>query len=482
VDDGLRRVTARNIGYNGLATVLVAATQFLTNVILARVLTPVDYGIIGFANIFIAFMMQFGDFGFNSAVVQTKELDDSTLYTAFTLKALFSVAIFLLLLSAAPLAQLFMNRAEVIMVIRLLSLNFLVSVASFLPQVLLTRELDYRKLAIPSCVSVVVGSAVAIAMAYSGFGYWSMAANSIIVAFISALFLNLLRPAPASFRYDPIAARRLLRFGGSILIPGVIIFIIFNTDNFVIGVVRGAEQLGYYAVAFNWGSMVCVQLAAIFHKVLFPTFARLQHDRPAMKKAYLSSVRYVSFLAAPVNVFLLVYAREFLVHVLGGGTERWLPSLLALQVLCVYGLLRVILEPLGNVIFGIGKPELCFKAIILVAVIELGLLYPAVSAFGISGVALIVTLAYVSQYLVYLPIMKRELGVRGSDLLRELRAAFAAVIVMAGVMVAARLMIPTSLPVLIAQGAGAAVIYLVVYTVIDRGKLFGELKALALRR
>jgi O-antigen/teichoic acid export membrane protein len=479
VDDGLKKITTRNISYNAVATLLVASVQFLTNVVLARVLTPADYGIVGFATIFIAFMMQFGDFGINNAVVQPRELDEVTLSTAFTLKALLSVGIFLLLLLGAPLALFFMDRPEVVTVIRLLALNFLFSVGSFLPQVLLTRQLDYRKLAFPATVAVIAGAALAIVMAYSGFGFWSMAANSIAVAVITAVGLNLLHPAPVSLRFDPAIAKRLLRFGGTVLIPGVIVYIIFNTDNFVIGTLRGAEQLGYYAVAFNWGSMVCSQMAAIFHKVLFPTFTRLQHDIPALKKAYLTSVRYIAFLTLPVNIFLLLYGREFLVHVLGRGTERWLPALPALQILCVYGIFRALLEPLGNVILGIGKPELCLKAILLVAVIELGLLYPVISTFGITGVAVAVTIAYLSQYLVYLPIMKRELNVRGIEVVREIRISLYAAVIMAVTMNCARTYTPESLVSLLVQGVCAAGVYLVVYALIDRGRLLGELKALA---
>ena len=482
MDSDLKRITARNISYNAVATVLVAAIQFFTNIILARVLSASDYGIVGFANIFVAFMMQFGDFGLNNALVQRKDLDTATLSTAFTLKALFSVLIFLGLLAGAPLARLLMDRPEIVAVIRLLSLNFLLSVGSFLPQVLMTRELDYRKLAMPSVVSVAAGSALAIGLAHAGFGYWSIAANSVFSAFLSTLILLLLRPATVSFRYDRSAAGSLLRFGGSVLVPGIMVFFIFNTDNFAIGALRGAEQLGYYAIAFNWGSMICVQLATLFHKVLFPTFARLQHDLHAISKAYLSSVRYVAFLAVPVNIILLLYGKEFLIQVLGRGSDRWLPSLPALQILCIYGIFRVILEPVGNVILAIGKPELCIRSIMFVAVIELGLLYPAVVSFGVPGVAVCVTVAYLSQYFVYLPLIHRELGIKGRDLMKEIRISLAATAVMAGILAAAKSHLPSSLPVLLGQGGAAAVLYLGVYALMDRGALFGELKALLLRR
>ncbi len=479
MDNSLKTITARNISYNAVATVMVAVTQFLTTVILARVLAPADYGIVGFSQIFINFMMQFGDFGINNAIVQRSDLDDTALHTAFTLKVVFSIGLFLLLLMVAPCARLFLDRQEVTTVIRILSCNFLFSVAIFLPQTSLTRDLDFKKITLVQMISIAISSVCAIFMAFNGFGLWSLVASSLMTYVLSAVLLNILKPVRPIFCYDRQEARRLLNFGVSILIPGVIIFIIFNTDNFVIGAVRGAEQLGYYAVAFNWGSMICVLMAGIFHKVLTPTFSKFQHDIPALKKAYLTSVRYITFLAVPVNVLLALYGREFLVQVLGRGTERWLPALLAMQILCCYGVLRAVLEPIGNVIFGIGKPELCLKAIVLVAAVELGLLYPAISNFGITGVAVAVTIAYISQYLVYLPLMKRELGVVAGDLICEVRIAAIAVGVMAAVMCLVKQLFQVSLPALVLQWSGAALVYLAVYTLIDRGKLFGELKALA---
>jgi len=474
----LRRQTVRNLKYNSIATLSVYIIQFVTNIILARILEPKDYGVVGFSQIFINFMIQFSDFGINGALIQRKELDKATLSTAFTLKAILSMVIVTVMLTLAPVSQVFMAQREVTSVIRLLSLNIILSTFAFLPLVLLTKGLEYQKLVLPQTVSVVLNSLTALIMAYSGFGFWSIVLGSIIGNLGNAVMLFYMKPHSLAFGYEAHIARELVRFGGSMLLPGLIIFIIFNTDNFVIGAARGATQLGYYALAFSWGSIVCTLLAGSFHKVLFPTFSKLQDDLSALKKSYLTSLHYIAFLAVPVNLILLILGKEFLIHILGRGTDRWLPALPVLQILCCYGVFRALLEPLGNVILGIGKPQLCLKANILAAVIELGLLYPAIHFYGIEGVAAAVTVAYMSQYAIYLPIMRREIDVKVGDLFLEVRTTLCAVLVMSATLLGLKASLGFSLATMVVQGLIGILVYLFVFGMIDRWRLFGEFRTL----
>ena len=478
MDKELKALTARNVSYNTIATVTVSMLQFATSILLARVLLPKDYGIVGFAQILTNFMMQFCDFGINGAIIQKNEVDDLTVNTAFTLKAMLSVFVFAVIVLAAPLSNHFMGQQEIPTVIRVLSCNFLISVFTFLPQTMLTRDLDYKKLVVPQTISVAISSIISITLAYNGFGFWSIVVGSIATNLLNSVMLYAIKPLSFRFAFDKIIAGQLLRFGGSILIPGVIVFIIFNTDNFVIGTLKGAEQLGYYAIAFNWGSMVCVLMAGSFHKVLFPTFSKLQHDIPAMRKAYLTSVRYIAFLVVPVNLLLLLEGREFLFHILGRGTDRWQPALVAFQLLCIYGVFRAVLEPLGNVILGLGKPQLLKKAIYLVALIEIGLLYPAVKFYGIEGVAVAVTIAYISQYLIYLPIMKKEINVLPGDMLKEVRTTIIAAIVMTVLLVCLRYVYSLTFLSMIVNSIIGIVVYCTLFGLLDNFRTYSEFRSL----
>ncbi|ABB32410.1 undecaprenyl-diphospho-oligosaccharide flippase [Geobacter metallireducens GS-15] len=472
--------TVNNIGYNSIATILAAIIQFVTTIYLARILTPQDYGIVGFAQIFSNFMIQFCDFGINNAVVQKKEIDSTTLYTAFTLKVILSLIIFALIIIAAPLSYYFNGQHEIPTVIRALSLNFLISIFIFLPQVVLTRNLDYKKLVGPQTLALVGSSICSVYMAYLGFGYWSVVGASLLSNLLNAAMLVIIKPVSLRVVFDSSIARQLLGFGWSLLLPGIIVFVIFNTDNFLIGSLSGIEQLGYYSIAFNWGSMVCVLMGGMFHKVLFPTFSKLQYETSSMKKAYLTSLQYIAFLAVPANAILFIEGREFLFYILGRGTDRWLPAVITFQIFCLYGVLRSLLEPIGNVVMGIGKPQLFMKAILIVTVVELSLIYPAINYYGIEGVAIAVTLAYATQYFVYIPIIKREINVDLAEFVDVIKLPIASVVVMGIAMTLLKQAIHMTPVLLIINSVFGIIVYLVFFILADRGKLFREIRTVFL--
>lgn len=474
----LKAITAKNISYNTIATIFVSVIQFVTSILLARILVAEDYGIVGFALIITNFVMQFSDFGIDRAVIQKRLTDSVTLYTAFTLKLILSCILFIFVFIAAPLAHHLIVQRDIPTVIRVLSCNFLISILFFLPQVILTRELDYRKLFVPQTLSVAISSLLTIFMAYNGFAFWSIVIGSIATTTLNAAIYYIIKPIPFKIVLDRDIAKQLLRFGVHLLVPSVIVFVIINVDNFAIGSLAGAQELGYYAVAFNWGSMICVLMGGFFHKVLSPTFSKFQHDRIMMKKAYLMSLQCISFLVLPINILLLVEGREFLFFVLGQGSGRWLPSLLTLQILCVYGILRSMLEPIGNVIMGLCKPQLFLKAIILVALIELSLLFPAIKSYGIEGVAFVVTLAYISQYFVYVPILIREINVVPSEMFVAIRYSLVSAGIMAMILLYLKQMTTMSYLSTAIISVVSLFVYVAIYGFIDRLKLFRYIRTL----
>lgn len=473
----LRAITVRNVSYNTIATILVSVIQFITSILLARVLLAEDYGIVGFAQIITNFTMQFCDFGIDRAVIQKKETDSTTLYTAFTLKIILSVLLFIIIVIAAPLVQYLVGQRDIPMVIRVLSCNFLISILFFLPQVTLTRKLEYQKLFLPQTVSVCLSSVFTIFMAYNGFGFWSIVIGSIATNILNAAILYIINPMPLKIVFDKTIAKNLLRFGGNLLLPSIIVFLIINVDNFAIGSLMGAQQLGYYAIAFNWGTMICVLMTGFFHKVLSPTFSRFQHDMLMMKKAYLISLQCITFLVLPINILLLIEGREFLFFVLGRGSDRWMPALFAFQVLCIYGVLRAVLEPVGNVIMGLGKPQLFLKSILIVALIELSLLYPAIRSYGIAGVAIAVTLAYISQYFVYFSILKKEIKVVPTEMFMAIRNSLISAIIMAIILYLLRQITPMSILAATINTVIAIVVYIAIFGVMDKLRLFKEIRS-----
>ena len=366
----LKTRTFRNIGYNAAAQCAMLIMQALANIVLARELASDDYGIIGFSMIFINFLGQFSDFGLNSAVIQEKKFDDKALYTGFTIKAILGLVACAASLACAPLAEMIFDNRAVVAVIQLLSLNLLINSMSFLPLSLLTRELNYKKIAASQILSTLANAFVSIVLALGGYKYWSIVGGTLGTTIVTAIMMNSLKPVKIRFSLDRAKAREYLRFGGNLFLSGLLVFFVFNADNLIIGTTKGAQTLGYYSLAFTWGAMISVLMGAVITGVLFPTFSRIQEDRERIKKGYLQILEVIAFLGAMANISLYVAAPEFLYFLLGNGSDKWMPALATFRIFCFYGIIRVVLEPVGAVIMALGNTRLFVRATGLVAVLE----------------------------------------------------------------------------------------------------------------
>ncbi|HEU5195770.1 MAG TPA: lipopolysaccharide biosynthesis protein [Methylomirabilota bacterium] len=402
-----------NIGYMAAARVLGLAAQGLATVVLARYLTAADYGVIGYATVFLAFLNLFQDAGLQGAAVQASEFSERARATAFWMKLTLSATLAICGMIAAPLTLVAFDDPGAASVIRALSLCYLLTSVAFVPSILLLRDLNYRAISLVQALSALAGSSCSIVMAMIGSGYWSIVVGSIVWNLVLMLASMRLRPYWPRLEFDRGVARGFWGYGLGLSSANLVVFALFNADNLLIGAILGATQLGYYALAFNWGSLVASTLCGVVGGVLFPTFSRLNRDE--MRRIYIRSVRYSLAAGMLANVTLAVAAPSLLISVLGRGTDKWLPALGPLYVLCLYGVLRVTLEPLGSVVVAVGKPGAMLRPNVIVAVIQIAALYPALRLGGITAAAVVVLVSYALQYPLYSRFLREELNVRWAD-------------------------------------------------------------------
>jgi lipopolysaccharide exporter len=423
-EQDLKRKTVLNVSYNATGRATIVFVQLISNVVLARTLLPGDFGIVGFANIIVGLLWAFNEFGVNTAITQKANLERTDLYTGVTIKFGIGLLTTCIALMMAPLAHLFFDSAEVVNVIRALSVNFILAGFCFIPGVLMARELEYKKITLINVISAALGASISILMAISGYGYWSIVISAIIVSVVNVFLYNIFKPFPIRFQYDYIAAKATLVFGGSVFLSKVVMHVLFNSDNFAIGSLKGANELGYYALAFNWGAFVSILSGSVVLSVLFPTFSNIQEKRDKIRGGYLKVIEYVALFGTVSYVTLFVVGREFLTGILGGGTDKWLQSLNCLRIFCAYGLIRILLEPIGSVCLAIGRPGTMLRANVLAASVQIAFVYPALKTFGIEGVAILVTVAYGLQYVVYIKETFDQIGLELSDVVRRVLPSF----------------------------------------------------------
>jgi lipopolysaccharide exporter len=412
--------TFSNVIYNTLSRGIVISCQLLASIVIARNLSPADMGVVGFATVIISFLSQFSDCGLESAAIRRAQLTALGMETAFVLKLVLGALACGAALLIAPFAHHFCEHPAVADVVRVLALNFLVSSIGFLPTVWLARDMNYRAQMIPNAVNALTRCGLAVALVLCGWKFWAVVLAEVGACLAANLAFLAVRKVHWGLRFDRAEAKEFLQFGLPLLGAGLLTFAIFSMDNFLVSTTMGIAALGYYALAFNWGSFICSFLANTVNGVLFPTFAAIQDDLEKMRRWYLKTVDLVAFIALAANTMLLANARSFLVVFMGKGTDKWIPALAALQILCLYGILRATIEPVGNCLMVRGRTKTLLQANILCGLIQLVLLALVLPAKKIEWVAAVVFAAYACQAIIYLPFLRREMAVTAVDLIRQL--------------------------------------------------------------
>jgi O-antigen/teichoic acid export membrane protein len=409
--EALGKKIVKGVTYNAGSRILMVGIQGITSIILARILSSSDYGVVAFAAVFISFLSQFSDFGVSSAIIQRKNIDAKILNTAFTIRNAVSIVLVFLATVMSFVVPIYFDIAHVDWIIRLLALNFILNSLAFISSSLLRRKMEFFAYNLAQLFSTLAGSLSAIALAFLGYGFWSLVFSNILSSLAYAVIINRFHRVKLRIEFDMEVAKEIWRFGFYVFLSGLFVYALFNADNFIVGAIKGTQALGYYSLAFDWGTKISTLLSLTVLSVLFPAYSRIKDDKEKLKKAYLDSVKYVSFLSIMVNGTLFCISEDFLKIVLGGGTDKWLPALSSFRILCIYGIVRAILEPLGNVIMALGDSKVLLKANAIASAVQLLLLYPALNFWGIEGVAVLVFISYALQYFIYIPYIKNRVDI-----------------------------------------------------------------------
>lgn len=478
MSQSLKVTTFKNISYNAIGKVVAFAFQSVASIILSRELIAADYGVAGFAMICVTFMKSFSGFGINRAAVHAETFDDNAMSTAFTMRQIIGLFAFAVTITLSGFAEHFIQHPAITSVIRVLAIVILIDNFSLVSTILLERNLRYSIISLAETGLTVASSLTAIFLAMQGYKYWSIVYGFIAANIVFTLITYLYVPYRFRFHLDKTVAKQYLRYGSAVFLTGLLSFAILNMDNFIIGTVAGASQLGYYAIAFNWGAMVASIMGAVVFGVLFPTFSRMRSDPVRMKQGYLKIIQYTALLSILCNVGLFCVADNFLVSVLGKGTDKWIPSLEALRILCLYGVVRALIEPAASFMMAQGETRIPLKAGLLVALFELALVYPAIRFGSIEIVGVVVVVAYICQLLIYLPALKQTNHIGAGELLTLIWPAAVAGSGMVLIYALFNSYMAQGLLKLAVSIAVLTISYLLIYGVLTRWKVYLQLKEL----
>ncbi len=418
----LRQQAAAGTFWVGISTVVRTFFQMVTKYVLARMLFPADFGLVAMAYIAIDFLQMFREMGFSSALIyhkgDTHKAADTTFLTLVAIAVLLVVAA----LVAAPTVASFYRTPELTPVMRALSINLLLSAFGQVQLSLLAKNLAFRERLLPDLVPTVAYGVIAVLLALMGLGVWSLViakvVNSILTSVLAWIVVPWWRPR---LRFDRDMAKELFDYGIHIVGSSWLVFFITNLDNTFIARLLGAEPLAYYGFAYSTANLPATHISRIVGQVLFPAYSKIQEDVGALRRAFFRTLHYVSLLSIPVAVGMIAFAAPFILTIYG---QKWAPSIVPLQLLGIYGLLRSVAVNMGSVFKAGGKPNwLTSIALGRLAVMGI-LLYPAARYYGINGVSVLSALVSVVDFVVSAVLTNRIIRGKVSEYIGALGGAF----------------------------------------------------------
>lgn len=418
----LRQRATAGVFWVGLSAAANSLFAMLIKYVLVRMLLPAQFGLVAMAGLAIDLLQMFREMGFSSALIYRKGDVHKAADTMFTTVMVIAVLLFVLAFLCAPLVAAFFRAPELTAVLRVLALNILISAFGEVQFSLLAKNLAFRERLLPDLVPTVVYGVVAIGLALMNMGVWSLVIAKVVDSFLTSLLAWVVVPWwRPRLRFDRQEARELLGYGKHIVGSSVLVFLITNLDNTFVGRVLGQEQLGYYGTAYTQANLPAKQISSVIGQVLFPTYSQIQDDRAFMHRAFFRTLHYVALLVTPLTVAMIAFASPFINMVYG---VTWAPTILPLQILAVYGLLRALAVNMGSVFRAAGKPHwLTYIAVWRLAVMGI-FLYPATRYYGIVGVSVLSSAVSVVDFIISATLTNTVINGKLTDYVRTLWLPF----------------------------------------------------------
>jgi O-antigen/teichoic acid export membrane protein len=354
----LKEQAIRGAGWSAVQHLGRQGIHFVISIILARLLLPEHYGVIGVLVVFIAVSRTVIDSGFGQALIQKRDssyIDEcSMFYTNISL----SILMYLALYSAAPLIENFYQMPQLTTLTRVLCLQLVIQSFGLVHSTLLSKRIDFRTQARITLASVIISGGIGIIMAYSGFGVWSLVAQILLGSIINTSGLWISFDWRPSFCFSFQSIRSLFGFGSKVLASSLIDTFFRNIYTVVIGKVFSPADLGHYARGYSLTQLPVQNLAVIVRRVTFPVFSSISDDRPRIKRGMQKSLAILFFVNCPVVIGIAAVADTFVYVVL---TDKWAQCIPYIRLLSISGLLYPLHVINLNALLSIGRSDLFLR-------------------------------------------------------------------------------------------------------------------------
>lgn len=380
----LKQKTVSGLSWSFVDAIGNYGVSFVVGIVLARLLSPREFGLIGMITVFIAISESFINSGFSNALIRKQNCTDADYSTVFYFNLVVGVLFFGILYSSAPAIAGFFKEPELVQVVRVMALVLIVDSLSIIQRTILTKRIDFKTQTKVSLVASIGSGVIAIVMAFQGYGVWSLVVQRLSRQALNSLFLWIWNSWLPKLIFSLASFKELFGFGSKLLLSGLIDTIYRNIYYLIIGKFFSAQALGYYTKASDFKNVPSQGLNTVISRVSYPVLSSIQDDKPRLKQNYQRLIRSTMFITLILMLGLAAVAEPMIIVLIG---EKWRPSIIYLQLLCFSGMMYPLQALNLNMLQVSGRSDLflrleIIKKILAIPVILIGIY------FGITAMIL----------------------------------------------------------------------------------------------
>lgn len=385
--DNSKSLVLKGVFWNGLQLVINQSFAFIVKLVLARLLLPEQFGLIGMATVFTGFVQVLTELGMAAALIQRKDEDLKPVHlnTAFWTGVIWSVILFIIMsVAVAPLIANFYSEEILRTLIPVISLGILFSPINMINKVQLTKKMNFKKIAGIEGAANIVAGILSIILAFAGAGVWSLAFNSTAIIIFAIPFYFKATGWTPKWGWSQQAFKDIFGFGIFTTGTKIVNYIIDNVDYLLIGKMLSAQALGAYSFAFVLTDTFKSRIMSVVNNVMYPLYGKKQSEPEAIKKYYLKVVSYNCIIVFPIMLILFTITEPLIVNVFGA---KWVDAILPLKILALAIMVQMLTNSNTVLIRALGRPGLEMKLQVLKAVVYVPTLIFGIYFYGIVGAA-----------------------------------------------------------------------------------------------
>lgn len=407
--------------------------------IVARLLAPGDFGLMGLALLMLSLIDSFTQTGFRTALVQRKGDIRPYLDTAWTIEVLRGLALAALLFLAAPLIASFFKAPQATVIIRVMAIAVLISGFVNSGVIYFEKELEFHRRFLLQLCQAVAELGVGIGLAFALKNVWALVYGALagsVARLVASYVLHSYRPG---FRLDWAKARELYNFGKWVVGSGVLVYLLLHLSDWIVGKVLGVVALGFYRMAYLISQFTTTEVTHVTSQVALPAYAKLQANQARLREAHLRILDFIAFLSFPLAGLLYFVVPRSLDVIIG---EKWRLMVPAFQLLVVWGLTRSISSATSALFQGMGRPDVTTKLLLFRLLLLAALIYPLTVRYELVGTALAVVVSAFVVDSLFIYVAMRIIGGTLGTVSRILAYPFFSTLLMLLVLYAANQLIP----------------------------------------